>query len=195
MSRAWGLVAVWVLFAATAVGVGFTAAGLIEEPRAAAASPDMPVATTPPGGARRSRAAVPPGSTPSVSAQQEGPNAESLGPSATGQATTGRGSGSPSTSSTQQAPSITKGISTVGGYVSGTCSWGVVRMSASPNAGWVLAELSGPGKERAKAEFEQAGQGGAKVEVEAWCQGGRPAFAVDGEDGDSETDDDGRAND
>ena len=192
MSRAWGLVAVWVLFAATAVGVGFTAAGLIEEPRAAAAGPEMPVATTPPAGARRSRAAVPPGQTPSASAQQEGPNAESVGPTAAGEATTAEGSGTPST---QQGPSITKGISTVGGYVSGTCSWGVMRMSASPNAGWVLAELSGPEEERAKAEFEQAGQGGAKVEVEAWCQGGKPAFAVDGEDGDSETDDDGRAND
>ena len=160
MSRAWGLVAVWVLFAATAVGVGFMAAGLIEEPRAAAAGPEMPVATTPPAGARRSRIAVPPGQTPSVSAQEEAPRAESVGPTAAGEATAAEGSGTPST---QQGPSITKGISTVGGYVSGTCSWGVMRMSASPTAGWVLAELSGPGEERGGEEGGESDMGDEAV--------------------------------
>jgi hypothetical protein len=158
MRRVLLLAALWLVFAVASVGVGFTAAGLIEGPLATVAGPRAAAATTP---------------------------ATANGPSATASAADPPPSGA------------TRGITTAGGYVSGVCEAGLIRLSASPEPGWELVELSNSdaeddpdGLRGGDVEFEQAGPGTGTVSVEAWCSGGIPRFVVEADQDDEFDEDD-----
>jgi hypothetical protein len=160
MRRVLLLAALWLVFAVASVGVGFTAAGLIEGPLATVAGP---------------RAVAAAATTP----------ATAKGPSATASAAGPLPSGA------------TRGIATAGGYVSGVCEGGLIRLSASPEPGWELVELSNSdteddpdGLRGGDVEFEQAGAGTGAVSVEAWCSDGIPTFVVEADQDDAFDDDD-----
>ncbi len=184
MNRTFALVAVWLLFAATAVGVGFAAAGFIDQPLAAAR-------------AQAPQEAGPgtPSSASGSTSNQPSPRSTSRAPKTTRPTTRTPGSSattprSPRTSSTSPSPPAdqSKPVNTSGGYVVARCSKGLVTLSASPHVGWELKDLSSPGRSEGRARFEQTGEGDAKVEVTAVCTAGAPAFTVTNDDG---SDDDG----
>ncbi len=161
------MVALWLLFAATGVAAGFGATRLLEGPTARAAPAvaaereplDRTIVTAPP----------PTGATTSPNRRQSGFPAPSSAP---------RLDATSSPAPTPASGGSTLGIDTVAGYVSGTCASGVIRMSASPKPGWEVSELSPPGR-MGEAEFEQAQEPGGEIGVNAWCEDGRPTFAVD----------------
>jgi hypothetical protein len=79
------------------------------------------------------------------------------------------------------------GLSTAGGYVGGTCSDGTIKVSASPNPGWTVADLREPGEDEAEPGevfFVRTGAGQETIAVEAWCMGELPVFAIDAEEAD-----------
>jgi len=171
MGRWWGLTTVWMVFTASAVGVGFAASGLIEYPRSAAAGPHPAgmLVNAPRTSPTPRSAATPPRQPPSptVTAQPESPNQPTPTPALS-----------------------TRGLSTVGGYVSGTCFAGEIRVSASPNPGWSVTDLSEPGEDSGEVGFARSGNIGSIVTVEAWCWGGVPTFAIDVDEADDELDPD-----
>ncbi len=162
------MVALWLLFAATGVAAGFGATRLLEGPTARAAPADL--AEREPQDRTTVTAPPPTGATTSPAGRQSGFPAPSSAPSL--EATTS------SPAPTPASAGFTLGIDTVAGYVSGTCASGVIRMSASPKPGWEVSELSPPGR-MGEAEFEQTPEPGGEIGVNAWCEGGRPTFAVD----------------
>jgi hypothetical protein len=54
-------------------------------------------------------------------------------------------------------------------------------MSASPNPGWEVDELSAPGRV-GTAKFDQIREPEGEISVVAQCEGGRPDFVVDDSD-------------
>jgi hypothetical protein len=163
MARFWGLLALWLLCAAGAVGVGFTASGLIEYPRSAHVGAHPAALQVDP----RARLQPPPDNLPAGDAV---PAASDPSPSAT---------------------AATRGFTTEGGYVSGTCRAGRVSLSAAPHEGWTVTDLVEPGEESAEVGFIPAGQRAVAVAVEAWCLGGIPAFALDDVEADDGAEDEG----
>ena len=152
MDRRVVLVALWAVFAAAAVGVGFGAAGLVGDPFT-----DGDVGTTTSAGGPSPTGSVgtptPTGSSPTATS--------STGPS-------GGPGGTP----------VTRSQTTRGGLVTGTCQDGLVRLSAAPEIGWEVDDLDAGARDGARARFERVDDGDGKVEVRATCSGGTPTFTV-----------------
>jgi len=144
------LVALWAVFAAAAVGVGFGAAGLVGDPFT-----DVGTSTA--------------AGTPS-------PAGSAGTPSPTGSASPSRSA----TSSPRETGSdgVTRSVTTRGGLVSGSCRDGLVRLSVSPYVGWEVDDLDAGARDEARAKFERVDDGDGKVEVRATCGGETPTFTV-----------------
>src|SRR3990170_9094758 len=140
MDRRFALVAAWALFAAASVGVGFAAAGLVGDPFT-----DGGVAAPAAGGS---------GGTPSTS-----PSASPSSP----------GSTSPQPGGSGTVADVTRSVTTRGGFVSGTCRAGLVRLSASPAVGWEIDDLDDEPEREARVRFERVDDGDGRVEVRAGC--------------------------
>lgn len=186
MDRRVALVAVWALFAAAAVGVGFGAAGLVGDPftdgiddtaATAGLGPTTEPAPTP---------------TPTSSEPTASPTGSSKPPrtatatAAPSHTTAGPATSRPTRSATAEV-TVSRTLSTRAGVVSARCRGDLVRLGASPAVGWELTALEPSGRE-AKVRFERVGDGEEdRVEVRATCVGGRPRFAVE-DDRDSDDD-------
>lgn len=165
MNRRLALVALWVVFAVAAVGVGFAAAGLVEGPF-----------------------------TDSLSTQAGGDGSSVLpttpaptGPPATSHSPTTRPPGS--TSSATDGPStVTRSVSTRGGVVIARCTGQLVSVSASPAVGWRLDDYTQGRVEEAKVRFAASGGDGERVEVKATCEHGAPVFELEDERGSHDSD-------
>jgi hypothetical protein len=141
----------WALFAAASVGVGFGAAGLVNNPFTGTGGDLAPVA-------------VPP---------------------STAEPTDRPSTGSPAPAESEPA---VRGFSTRACFVSGSCSGGLVAVSASPAVGWSLDDVDSGRRDEARVRFEHS-DGDGRVEVTAWCERGVPRFSA--EDRDRGGDDDG----
>jgi len=150
MDRRLALVAAWVLFAVASVGVGFGAAGLVGDPFTD-------------GGV----------TAPAASGSGDGP-----GTSTPTSSTSPTPSASPS-STTSTVADVQRSVTTRGGFVSGTCRSGLVRLSASPALGWEVDDLDDEPERQARVRFERVDDGDGRVEVQASCVGGTPHFAVE----------------
>lgn len=156
-----GLVALWALFAAASVGVGFVAAGLVGDPFTDPGGNQVTLADAgDPGGAGDS-------SSPSPSASSTTP------------APSRKTTATPSTSGTPDAAPVVRSITTRGGLVSGSCTHGRVTVSAAPSVGWEIKDLDGGPAEEARVRFERTHDGDGRVELRARCVGGVPRFSVE----------------
>ena len=171
-----GLVALWALFAAASVGVGFGAAGLVGDPFT---DPGGDQVTLTDGG-ESSVTPVPAGSPTSVPPSSRSTPSSAASPGSTSGS---RAVGSPS-SSLPAAP-VVRSLTTRGGLVSGSCSRGLVTISAAPTVGWAIKDADGGPTQEARVRFERTGSGDGRVEVRAHCAGGVPRFSVDDRTGDS----------
>ena len=158
MDRRWAFAAVWALFAAASVGVGFAAAGLVGDPfsdpaGATAAAPPPTADSRPTGGTSSPR---------------------STGSSVSGPRPTGTGA------ATDPEPTV-HSVTTRGGFVAGSCRAGLVTVSASPAIGWQIDDVDGGQVVDARVRFEATG-GDGRVEVHSWCSGGTAKFSVDDRD-------------
>ena len=173
MSRRLGLVALWAVFAAAAVGVGFAAAGLVgdpfTDPRDTAVSLSEPGSGA--GAGAGSGAGAPATPSPSGSSATGTPSRSPTPPSRTS------GSAQPDTP-------VLRSITTRGGIVSGSCSRGSVTVSAAPSIGWAIDDVDAGPAPDARVRFERAGSGDDRVEVRAACRAGVPRFTVDDRTGD-----------
>ena len=191
MNRRLALVALWAVFAAASVGVGFGAAGLVGDPFTSAASPavnDALSAATPSDrtspAPTASRTATSPAPRPSGPGGASGSKSgtTSSGGSASGGAggSGGRGgsggSVSGGTGGTGGSSSVTLNVQTRGGSVFATCRGGLVKLSVAPAVGWQIDEVDGGRVTRARVRFEQSHRDG-RVEVQSWCSAGTPRFA------------------
>jgi hypothetical protein len=163
MDRRWALAAVWALFAAASVGVGFAAAGLVGDPFSDPAG--VTAAAAPPAA----------GSRPTSSTASPRPTDSSVSsprPTGSGQAT-------------DPEPTV-HSVTTRGGFVAGSCRAGLVTVSASPAIGWQIDDVDGGQVTDARVRFE-ATSGDGRVEVHSWCSGGTAKFSIDdrsrGDDG------------
>ena len=159
MDRRVGLVLLWVLFALAAVGVGFAAAGLVDDPltRSVAVQPATDAEGT------------------------GGSNGPSASPSPLPSGTASSPSGSPQpTDSAQPTGQVTRSLSTVGGLVTATCAQGRVRLAASPALGWEIDDLDSGFRSDSRVRFEPSADGDGRVEVRAQCtDSGVPSFELD----------------
>ncbi len=200
--------AVWLLFAASAVGVGFGAVGLVGDPFAdqLADAAAVPVLSSP----RSSSNAGPsrPGQSSSTGSTPDPTTTKTRGPNGTGapvvgdrksgagaspSATTSGGRDTASASSSSRATgsgssgskaSVSRTIVTRGGLVSATCSGDTVKIGASPAVGWQIDEIEGSGSREAKVRFERSDDGDGRVEVRATCAAGSPRFAIEDDSSD-----------
>jgi hypothetical protein len=162
MDRRFALIALWVVFASAAIGVGFGAAGFVGDPfntvPSAAAPPlDRPVPAL--------------SSTPTPSPTGHHRRHHDDG-STTSPATGG-------TSNSSNVGAVTSSRTTRGGYVSATCRGGLVSVSASPAVGWEIHDLSSGQVTEARVRFEPSQDAnGERVEVTVRCVSGRPDFLV-----------------
>jgi hypothetical protein len=152
VDRRFVLVAVWAMFAAAAVGVGFGAAGLVGDPFT-----DGDVGTAASAGTSPSATPSPTGGTPSGSSPE----------------------GTPGTPSDGEQRDVTRSVTTRGGLVSGACRDGLVRLSAAPAVGWEIDDLDSGSRTEARVRFERVDDGEGRVEVRAGCSGGVPRFTVE----------------
>lgn len=178
MDRRAALVAVWALFAAAAVGVGFGAAGLVGDPfddRLDTAGSGVPITTE--SGGRSS----PPEASPTAGPADPSPSAT---PSTGSTRSTGpRGTpatSAPTRSATPSTVTASRTLSTRAGVVSARCRGELVQLAASPTIGWQLDSFD-DGDREARVRFEQVEEDGDRVEVRATCADGRPRFAVEDE--------------
>lgn len=158
VNRRLALVAVWALFAAAAVGVGFGAAGLVGDPFT-----DGEVGSATAAGSPSSVTPAPASSSPTGSSAEATPD--------------GTGTTKVSTPDDRQRE-VTRSVTTRGGFVSGTCRGGLVRLSAAPEVGWAIDDLDSGARAEARVRFERADDGDGRVEVRARCSGGVPRFEV-----------------
>lgn len=174
MKRTLALLAVWIVFAVTAVGVGFAASGFIDQPFAAAAGVAVPEEASPTGGAATNPTTARTGpSTP--------PTPTATPPSSGGRPTPTAPTPVRPTGSTPPAPgssTTTRSVNTEAGYVGARCTRGLVTVSASPAPGWQLNGISAPGQDEGEVEFEQSGDGEASIEVTALCGVSGPTLTV-----------------
>ena len=169
-----GLVALWALFAAAAVGVGFGAAGLVGDP------------FTDPGGNQVTLADAGDQSgaegTQGTQGTQGADDSSSPSPAATSAtpAPSRTRTATPSTTGTPAtvAPVI-RSLTTRGGLVSGSCSRSLVTISAAPSVGWAIKDVEAGPTQEARVRFEPTGDGDGRVEVRAHCVGGVPRFSVE----------------
>jgi hypothetical protein len=162
MDRRWALAAVWALFAAASVGVGFAAAGLVGDPFS---DPAGVAAAAPPAAGSRPTSGT-------ASPRPTGSSESSPRPTGPGAAT-------------DPEPTV-HSVTTRGGFVAGSCRAGLVTVSASPAIGWQIDDVDGGQVGDARVRFE-ATSGDGRVEVHSWCSGGTAKFSVDdrtaGDDG------------
>ncbi|MDQ1601084.1 MAG: hypothetical protein QOD68_2558 [Actinomycetota bacterium] len=159
MDRRWALGAVWALFAAASVGVGFAAAGLVGDPFSDPAG--VTAAAAPPGAGSR-----PTSST--ASPRPTGSSVSSPRPTRTG--------------ATADPEPTVRSVTTRGGFVAGSCRAGLVTVSASPAIGWQIKDVDHGQVVDARVRFE-ATSGDGRVEVHSWCSGGTAKFSVDDQTG------------
>jgi hypothetical protein len=158
MDRRWALAAVWALFAAASVGVGFAAAGLVGDPFSDPTGVSA-VASPPSAGNRPTSGTASPRPT--------GSSVSSPRPTRTGV-------------SADPVPTV-HSVTTRGGFVAGSCRAGLVTVSASPAIGWQIDDVDGGQVTDARVRFEATG-GDGRVEVHSWCSGGTAKFSVDDRD-------------
>ena len=162
MDRRWALAAVWALFAAASVGVGFAAAGLVGDQFS---DPTGVSAAAPPSASSRPTSGT-------ASARPTLSSVSSPRPTGSGQAT-------------GPEPTV-HSVTTRGGFVAGSCRAGLVTVSASPAIGWQIKDVDSGQVVDARVRFEATG-GDGRVEVHGWCSGGTATFSVDdgsgGDDG------------
>lgn len=171
MNRRLALVALWGLFAAAAVGVGFAAAGLVGDPfteptgaRVAASAGTTPAPTT-----------ITP-TTPAPATTSGRPRNHHGGQSPS--PTTSR----PAATTTRPEQPVVRSLTTRAGLVSGSCRAGLVTISAAPAVGWSIDEVSGGPAQDAKVKFRRSG-GEGEIEVQARCVSGVPRFALNDSEG------------
>jgi hypothetical protein len=168
------LVALWAVFAVASVSVGFAAASLVSDPftdvRTSAdvtgpgGSGDAPFSQTTPSPDGRATATPTPSSTGGHTQTPTGSATHSSGPTT-----------SPRTAS--PAASVRGGISTRGGYVSGTCRSGLVSVGAAPAVWWNVDSYTRGWVHTARVRLEPAKDAnGERVEVTVSCSGGKPGF-------------------
>jgi hypothetical protein len=160
MDRRWALAALWALFAAASVGVGFAAAGLVGDPFSDPAGVTAAAAHPP------STESGPTSGT--ASPRPTGSSASSPRPTRTGAAT-------------DPEPTV-HSVTTRGGFVAGSCRDGLVTVSASPAIGWQIDDVDGGQVVDARVRFE-ATSGDGRVEVHSWCSGGTARFSVEDRSG------------
>ena len=148
-----GLVALWAVFAAASVGVGFGAAGLVGDPFTGPGGDAVPLSEA--SGAADSGTATPASPTPDPSTS-----------AGSGGTTAGTGADRP----------VVRSLSTRAGLVSGSCSRGLVTVSASPAVGWALDDVDGGPTTEARVRFARTGDRDGRVEVRARCAGAEPRF-------------------
>jgi hypothetical protein len=175
MHRRWALVAVWALFAAASVGVGFGAAGLVGDPFSdpgggSALSPVSLADSTPPA----ATATATPSHSPSPSSSSPGHSSPSPSHSTRPRTST-------ADPETIPEPAV-RSVTTRGGYVGGSCRGGLVTVSASPAVGWRIDEIDRGPTDEAKVKFTQS-RGDGEVEVHARCSGGDVRFEVSDDHG------------
>lgn len=156
------LVALWALFAAAAVGVGFGAAGLVSDPLTGGTSGQSPVVG----------ASVTPSPSPSPSSGEASPGPSVPTTGTGGQPASGTGGG-------DAAGAVRRTLNTRGGLVSAVCRQGFVRLSAAPAVGWEIKDIERRLSREARVRFELSGDGDARVEVRASCAGGVPGFVLE----------------
>ena len=184
MSRRFALVAVWAIFAAAAVGVGFGAAGLVGDPLTGRVSVGDPTAagTVPADGVSTQPSAgteTPHGSSsaPGVTGEPSGSQPSSSVPPGEIKTTTARPAPTRSAGTADRV--VTRSLSTAGGFVSASCRSGLVRLAASPAVGWEIDRIDRDARREAKVRFERSGDADGDLEVTATCRDGRPRFALD----------------
>jgi len=74
---------------------------------------------------------------------------------------------------------VVRSLTTRGGLVSGSCTRGLVTISAAPTVGWAIKDVEGGPAQEARVRFEPTGDGDGRVEVRAHCVGGVPRFSVE----------------
>ncbi len=159
MNKRVALVGLWLAFAVAAVGVGFGASGLVDDPFTGASGSVENVNDPTP-----SRTATPSGSS-------------STSPSPSASATS-----SPSSTATGGASAgpVTRTKTTSGGSIVAQCRGGLVSVSASPAVGWELDDIDRGRSREARVRFERGdGDDKGRVDVRVRCSGGRPTFAVE----------------
>jgi hypothetical protein len=165
-----GLVALWALFAAASVGVGFGAAGLVGDPFTDPGGDQVGVADA---GDSSSPAPSATSATSATSAPSSSATSTTPAPGRTGSATP-RATGTPAT-----AAPVVRSLTTRAGLVSGSCTRGLVTVSAAPSVGWAIKDVDGGPTQEARVRFEPTGDGDGRVEVRARCVGGVPRFSVE----------------
>jgi hypothetical protein len=162
VGRRLGLLALWAVFAAAAVGVGFAAAGLVGDPfsdpgdeavslvEAGAGSPSAPTSPSAPAAPATPGATGAPGS-----------------------------SGSPGAAAPPARDDVVRSLTTRAGTVSASCAQGLVTLSAAPAVGWRVDDLDGGPTREGRVRLEQGSGGSGEVEVRVACRDGVPRFAVD----------------
>jgi hypothetical protein len=205
VNRRFALVALWAVFAAASVGVGFGAAGLVGTPftdtGSTGSSPSaIDVLSSAPAITATADATTPSGDSASPGETSKSASPRSAGASratsAPGSRAAGTKSSSPRSTRTRSSggggsggskgggAALTRGsVDTAGGYVSGTCQSGLISLSASPAVGWQLDDVSAGRRVEGEAKFEQSGDGDGKVQVTAWCASGKPRFSVESDGG------------
>jgi hypothetical protein len=179
MDRRWTLAAVWALFAAASVGVGFGAAGLAGDPfgdsgQDSALTPVFVAGPTPSSATTRASSAHQPSRTPSSGHS----TSHDASPVKTASPTRSASHGpSGADSSEPVAEPAVRSVTTRGGYVAGSCRRGLVTVSASPAVGWRIDQIDRSPTEEATVKFRQS-SGDGEVEVHATCSGGEARFVV-----------------
>jgi hypothetical protein len=167
MDRRFALIALWVVFATAAIGVGFGAASFVGDP----------LNTVPSAGAPPLDGLVPglsstPGPSPTGNHRRHHDDGSATSPTAGG------------TLRSSNVGAVTGSRTTRGGYVSATCRGGLVSVSASPAVGWEIHDLTSGQVTEARVRFEPSQDAnGDRVEVTVRCVSGRPDFLVSDESG------------
>ncbi len=194
MQRRIALVALWLVFAVAAVGVGFGAANLVDDPYTGSAGGGV-LSVTQEGGS--SAATVPtststPSSTPTKHRRRSSQSASARESTPTTRvATTSTARPAPSPSRTRSASprparstdassaGTSRTVTTSGGVVTATCRGGLVSVGASPAVGWTLERASGGWGEEGEVKFRRSGGAEGEVEVHVVCASGTPRFEYD----------------
>jgi hypothetical protein len=169
------LIAVWAIFAAAAVGVGFGAAGLVGDPFTSTTTTTAEEGAAVGLGLDDGATAA---ATPSPSGTVGGSKASSA-PTRTAQSRSPSG-GVTAHRSPTTATTVTGEHTSVGGYVSAACRDGLVSVSAVPAVGWEVEDRTSGRVSTARVRFEPHEGDGAEVELFVHCSAshGRPVFST-----------------
>jgi hypothetical protein len=186
--KSFTLVALWAVFAVSSVSVGFAAAGLVGDPFTNVGTVTDASSFTGPG----EGSAADPGVTPtdqatgSPTTPTRTPDAGAPTPTPTSSrpgATRSPDPAKPAIPASSPASVVTGGISTRGGYVSGTCRGGLVSVGAAPALYWEVDSItSGPVRTARVRLAPATDASGAKVDVTASCRAGNPVFDAENSD-------------